>query len=387
MTISNMARMNFAYNQLTVNSTQGLKSLQKLSSGYRINSAADDAAGLAVSEGMRGQIGGLSQAYQNTMNGIALVQTAEGNLDTSSSILVRMKELAVQSSNATYTDEDRATINTEFQKLKSELDRVSSSTNYNGIRLLDGSLGGKQGTAGLKNMGVSDISVGGTKGVTGDAKFTIAKNDGGGFDITAQIGGEVVTNTIADLTATDTTFALKDGTQLKMDFSGSAANLKEGTIANVGVRSGLGFADTFRAMSADKSAKLVFQVGANGTADQQISLGVNDMSSFALGLSDVDILSRDNANDALKAIESAVSATVSQRSNLGATQNRLEHTLDNLSNTHLNLSQAESTIRDVDMAKEIMKFSQYNIMMQASQAMMAQGMNLTQQSMLGLLMR
>lgn len=384
MTVGRMAYMNFAYNSLSTNSLSAIKSLQKISSGYRINSAADDAAGLAVSERMRGQISGMGMAYNNAMQGISMVQTAEGNLDTTSDIIVRMKELAVQASNATYTDEQRTNLNKEFMSLKSEMDRIAGSTHYNGQKLLDGTLGGKKGTAGLRDLGVSGITVGGKKAASGDAKFTISKGEDG-LSITAQIGGETVTNNITDLSATSTVFTLKNGTEVQMDFSTSANALKEGTIAGVKMYSGMSYADTYSAVSADSNAKITFQVGANGTEDQRISMSTKDMSSFGLGLVDADISTEEGANAALKALEGATQKTISQRSSLGATQNRLEHTLNNLSNTKLNLTQAESSIRDTDIAKEIMNYTQKNIMTQAAHAMMAQGMNLSQQTMMGLL--
>ncbi|MDR2931586.1 MAG: flagellin, partial [Oscillospiraceae bacterium] len=162
MTITQMANMNFSYRNMYVNQMSATKSLRNLSSGYRINSAADDAAGLAVSEKMRGQITGLSKAYTNTQNAISLVQTAEGNLIESSDILTRMKEITVQASNGTYTDEQRQLLNKEMTALKSELNRISGSSNYNGINLLDGSLGGKQGEAGMLSLGVTGVSTAAT---------------------------------------------------------------------------------------------------------------------------------------------------------------------------------------------------------------------------------
>lgn len=278
MTIGAMANYSNAYRYLYVNRSQATQSLNKLSSGYRINSAADNAAGLAVSEKMRGQIGGLSKASQNAQNAVSLVQTAEGGLDSSSSILTRMKELAVQSANGTYTDADRAQINKEMTSLKSELDHISGSINYNGIKLLDGSLGG---------------------------------------------------------------------------------NASDG---------------------------ITFQVGANGSADQRIGVSIGNMSASALGLGDLDISTVEGANKALEAIDSAVDSVSGQRSVLGATQNRLEHTINNLDVSTENLTKSESRIRDVDMALEIMNYTQRNLMTQASQAMLAQGMNLSRQNMLSMLL-
>jgi len=384
MTINNMATLSNAYRYLYVNQSSAAKSVRNLSTGYKINSVADNAAGLAISEGMRGQIAGISRASQNAQSGVSLVQTAEGSLSSTAATLTRMQELAVQAANGTYSDEDRALLNREFNALKGSLDQTAQSANYNGIKLLDGSLGGKTGASGLAEVGVSGISAGGAGDLTGTAKFNITQGDGV-FSITAQIGDQMVTNTI-NAGDTSTTFALDGGNTVTLDFA-SATSLREGVINNVAIGSGATGADVSKAVTGGANASLQFQIGANGSADQRIGLHINDMSSVGLGLGDADISTLEGANSALESISSAINQVSGQRGSLGATQNRLESTLNSLGVTHENLVASESSIRDLDYAREIMNFTQRNIQAQATQAMLAQGMNLSRQNLLSMMLR
>ncbi len=248
--------------QLGTNNSATGKNIEKLSSGFRINRAGDDAAGLAISEKMRGQIRGLEQAQQNANDGISLIQTAEGGLNETHAILQRMRELAVQSANGTYQDSvDRENLQKEVSALSSEIDRIASATHFNKIQLLDGSM--------------------------------------------------------------------------------ATTNLK-------------------------------FQIGANGNTDQTVTLSVADMSSSGLGLKDITVAGQDSANAAIATIDKAINDVSGTRADLGALQNRLEHTVNNLGVTSENLTAAESRIRDVDMAKEMMQYTKNNILTQAAQAMLAQ---------------
>lgn len=383
MTIGNLASLNMAYRSLSVNRTYGANSARNLASGYKINSAADNAAGLAISEKMRGQLGGLTKATENASQAVNMVQTADGALSGSASILTRMRELAVQASNGTYSDSDRSMIDHEMQALKGQLDNIASSTHYNGTKLLDGSLGGKTGLAGVQSMGISGVRAGAGNTLSGDATFRISVENGV-TSISAQIGGETVTNQLA-AGDTSTTFQF-GGNSLQLDF-GSVSGLKEGVISGVGLRSGSAGADYSKAVSAGKGAGLTFQVGANGNADQRLSLQVGDMSTVGLNLSDLNVRDVGSANSAIAEIDKAINAVSTERSNLGATQNRLEHTIKNLGVSSQNLYASESTIRDTDMAWNMMNYTQKNIMQQASLAMMAQSMNLSRSYALGLLMR
>ncbi|CAM4001912.1 flagellin [Alkalicoccus chagannorensis] len=266
---TNVSAMN-THRQMGENQNAMQSSMEKLSSGQRINRAGDDAAGLAISEKMRAQINGLDQASRNAQDGISMIQTAEGALDETHDILQRMRELSVQAANDTNEDIDRDAIQEELNELSEEIDRIADTTEFNEQSLLNGDLA---------------------------------------------------------------------------DDGGDAAN---------------------------------FQVGANGNNDNEvISLNIDDMSADALGVvtgdgENVDVSDHDSARDAIESINDAINTVSTQRSELGATQNRLEHTISNLDNASENLSAAESRIRDVDMAEEMMEQTRSNVLSQASQSMLAQ---------------
>ena len=286
MRINNNIMALNAHRQLGMNQTGASKSMEKLSSGFRINRAGDDAAGLAISEKMRGQIRGLNQASRNAQDGISLIQTAEGALNETHSILQRMRELAVQASNDTNTIDDRKEIQKEMNELIDEIDRIANDTQFNTRELLDGSLDSTQ-----------------------------------------------------------------DGLEL--------------------------------------------HIGAN--ADQAITLNIESMKSEDIGdtatvasLKDAalagttGVQTQEAADEAITVIDEAISAVSAERSKLGAYQNRLEHTIANLGTSAENLQAAESRIRDLDMAEEIMAFTKNNILQQAATAMLAQA-NMAPQSVLQLL--
>jgi flagellin len=254
---TNISAIN-AWRALETNNTNTQKALQKLSSGYRINSAADDAAGLAISEKMKAQIAGLNQAQRNAQDGISLLQTAEGALNETTSILQRMRELTVQASNDTNTNTDRANIQKEIDQLKSEIDRIASTTQFNTKNLLDG------------------------------------------------------------------------------------------------------------------TASVTLQIGAN--ASQNIAFTIGKMDSSTLGVNSLDVststLTSDKISAWLSTIDNAINTVSGQRADLGALQNRLEHTINNLGTASENLTAANSRIRDVDMAQEMMEFTKDNILNQAATAML-----------------
>lgn len=256
----NISALN-TYRQLSINNSMAAKSLEKLSSGLRINRAGDDAAGLAISEKMRAQIRGLEMASKNAQDAISLIQTAEGALSETHSILQRMRELAVQSASDTNDDTDRGELQKEVTQLIEEINRIANDTEFNTKKLLDGSLSG----------------------------------------------------------------------------------------------SGKG---------------LIFHIGAN--AGQNITLTIKSMTASGLGVSGLSISEQSGADDAITTIQNAIDAVSSERAKLGAFQNRLEHTINNLGTAAENLTAAESRIRDVDMAKEMMEFTKMSILQQAATAMLAQ---------------
>jgi len=523
-----------ANNKMNINVSGTKKATEKLSSGYQINRAGDNAAGLAISEKMRSQIRGLSQATKNANDGISLIQTAEGGLNETHSILQRMRELSVQSANGTYQDDtDREAIQLEVDALKSEIDRIASSTEYNGMKLLDGSLGGSQGTteygakygavstadtdligatitsniAGVKittayaasgkggenalwsadgktltmnlvsgetytqkdidnlianatqskdagqttapaevsvklangvmtasKAGSTDATTAGLRAtgsdtakiikLVGDAKsgahgssdqitFT-ANSYGKAYDTgmaskitistdvaagkenvevtapakaadagagTAAKAAEIKLHLSTGKTYTekdienilkeagyDYSVKLEDTTNTDGDADGKIYFNVKGD-AEVAITDGAGVG---KASVPNNGKGLTFQIGANGVEDQRVTLNVNDMSSSAIGVANADVSTQDAANAAIDMIDAAVKTVSMQRAGLGALQNRLEYTVNNLTTTNENLTAAESQIRDTDMATEMINYTKNNILQQASQAMLAQ---------------
>ena len=521
----NMSAIN-ANNKMNVNVAGLKKSTEKLSSGYQINRAGDNAAGLAISEKMRSQIRGLSQATKNANDGISLIQTAEGGLNETHSILQRMRELAVQSANGTYTQEDRDAIQLEADALKSEIDRISTSTEFNTQQLLDGSLSGGGNTstygalygmnetgaafggglitttstvkgmqvnitvgasgdggenavwdiAGLKvnvNLvagksytdaeindliknatvpkdggmtapygsitfkseygviqgaaGTTTATVAGTRGTKAvDASTLVADATNGGvgssdtITFTANSYGDskmsasqfakiaISTDVAAGKESVEITTAAvigKSGAEIKLhlatgveysekdiqnilkeagfDYEVSLTDAKapdastngtikfnvKGDIAAATMTEGAGVGKEFTDSNGEG---LTFQIGANGVEDQRVTLNIDDMGADSLGVANVDVSGRDSANKAIDTIDAAISKVSMQRAGLGALQNRLEYTVNNLTTTNENLTNAESTIRDTDMATEMISYTKFNILQQASQAMLAQ---------------
>ena len=349
----NIMAMN-AYRNYANNTSALSKNLEKLSSGYKINRAGDDAAGLAISEKMRAQITGLDKAQDNAKDGISLVQTAEGALTEVHDMLNRMYELAEQSANGTFEDgTDRTQLQKEVDQLKSEIDRIADSANFNGIKLLDGSM--KTGTT--VNIAADTISgkVNGT-----DIQLTIA---GGkvNFGTTYQAGDNVTINGV-----TYTYASQAKGTDGKTfgDFDALKAAAKKNGVTIGGTNSSATFA---------KAGKdLTLQIGDTSEKFNQLQVSINDCHVAALGLTDMKISDQDSAAKALNSIKSAINYVSDVRGTLGATQNRLDHTINNLSVMQENIQDAESTIRDTDVADEMMAYTKNNILIQSAQAMLAQ---------------
>ena len=533
----NMTAMN-TNRQLGISTNALSKSTEKLSSGYRINRAADDAAGLAISEKMRSQIRGLNQASTNAQDGISMIQTAEGALQESHSILQRMRELTIQAANGTETDEDRGNIQDEISQLQDELDRIAETTEFNTMKLLDGSLGGGSGASaagpkfgeystsmqayitsdvkGVKVQANGNATVGGESAVWDKAGTTLTLNLAAGTSYTQSEIDALIKNAKqedSDATATpaNVTVSLKGGALV----GGTIAATANGTVAGQKAESAatkltgavLGgdatnvptikitankYGDdnevtiniSFKANEGDEECKVTtapqysaasgvvtagtyelklstgveysekdierllaeagfsatvdietqdpdtpdsFMVASKATADiavglkngaglgdadaflgekgydaaaggsgvelqvganygQTIEFGIGDMSSSALGVSgsSVNVATQTGAQNSIEKIDSAIASVSKQRSLLGAVQNRLEHTISNLDNTAENLQAAESGIRDVDMAAEMVQFSKNNILQQAAQSMLAQA-NQANQGVLSLL--
>lgn len=496
----NISALN-TFRQMGVNNTGTAKSLEKLSSGYRINRAGDDAAGLAISEKMRAQTRGLNRASSNAQDGISLIQAAEGALQETHSILQRMRELGIQAANDVNELEDRNSIQDELNRLKTEVDRIAHTTEFNKKTVLDGSLSKDEystkllaGTAVLAGVHMNkSFALTKTEGEElVDDVYTVAIAEGNegkytsdtyAFDLTGAVAGDVfsinVTAENADAlpggqnltevnvftytatgsadvdnaafinglkealgkimndydvstTGNTVTFMAKGiGEEYaNVELAMTATYFGDGTAADEGTKvtevagqnatititgnvtgvsadittaradgfyvngkfsdagedgqSGLVFevADLTKMGSAivqvTKGKDLTLQVGANTTRDQTIDVNVKSISASSLGIDNLRVDTQISSVAAVAAIEQAIQTVSEQRSALGAVQNRLEHTVANLDTVSENLQDAESRIRDVDMAKEMMNFTKFNILQQASQAMMAQANSMPQ---------
>lgn len=389
----NIASMN-TNRQLGVNRTNTQRSLEKLSSGLRINKAGDDAAGLAISEKMRGQIRGLDQASRNSQDSISLIQTAEGALNESHSILQRMRELAVQSSNDTNTDGDRKELQAEVKQLISELDRIGNTTEFNTKKLLDGSAVGVReavdGSLSVNNNSKFEFAATAltaaqdkaavSSGYNGAITIVRVSGDAGTFNaadfkIISKSGGEFTSGTYATLAAGSITLANTVITGGTYAISGSVDDMASGESIT------LVFGDA-KSASNDLDNSIMAQIGAN--SGQTMFIAIDDMRSEAIGVDKIDISTKWGGANAIETINNAITQVSSQRSSLGSIQNRLEHTINNLDTASENLQASESRIRDVDMAKEMTEYTKNNILTQAAQAMLAQA-NQQPQSVLQLL--
>ncbi|MCW3488761.1 flagellin N-terminal helical domain-containing protein [Dethiobacter alkaliphilus] len=376
---TNVSAMN-AHRQLGINTNNGARSMERLSSGLRINRAGDDAAGLAISEKMRGQIRGLNQATRNAQDGISVIQTAEGALTETHAILQRVRELAVQAANDTNTDVDRAEIQKEVDQLLLEVDRIANTTEFNQKKLLNGELMStsevEESVAFDNHAAVFSNIVIATDGTSEDATYNVkitgvASRDGDGNPATYTVEWSDHTGT----PGTDTV-AVAGGDITIGAFTLSIGSLE---IGNVGDEATFSARQT---ATEDPSAALSFQIGANSS--QTINVGVSQMDSEALFVKGLNVETAQSAGAAISAVNMAIEDVSAERSKLGAVQNRLEHTIANLGVASENLSAAESRIRDVDMASEMMEFTKSNILNQAATAMLAQA-NMAPQSVLQLL--
>ena len=448
----NMQAMN-ANRMLNITTSTQAKSTEKLSSGYKINRAADDAAGLSISEKMRKQIKGLDRASTNAEDGVSAVQTAEGALTEVHSMLQRMNELAVQASNGTNSESDRDSIQNEISQLTTEIDRVSETTKFNETYLLKGSKGEKTKTLSAKDAGVAGTLVDGA----GTATLTVALKTGSSVTIAGQTytiksgtaatsndslsqvqanvsaAGQGANSTVSingtsySYNTTDKTWSAGTGTTyssaelsakvsagdkvkinggdeiVALDYNDAnnitmddakekikqaltQANSVGDTKGQAAVNAGNGVKNnttktkdfTFTITKGQTTVKndLAFDLHVGADADMTNKIGVNiaTMDSKGLGIGGINVKDDSGmaATYAVDAIADAISTVSAQRSALGAVQNRLEHTINNLDNVVENTTSAESRIRDTDMAEEMVNYSKNNILAQAGQSMLAQ---------------
>ena len=485
----NLTAMN-SNRMLGVTTSQQAKSTEKLSSGYKINRAADDAAGLAISEKMRKQIRGLTQASANAQDGISTVQTAEGALTEVHDMLQRMNELAVKSANGTNSESDRTAIQSEIDQLTTEIDRVAETTKFNETYLLKGDSSAAKGTSysynvfktagiasatfttditsgiglsfatetaskdnqddinelmkALRDSGVSvtakseynaankaattkySLQLNGEAGETYDVSagtaansFVISTKSGvklgtltaGGFTGTATDAGDLAQTvnlnassvTAAKATTHKAAYYDKDGNRIaenelddyfsttytgKTTATGTTAARADAKQVYDAVGNKTVLYKDEVATARDKVGTLTvgLHVGADATGNNQITMNIESMSAKGLGINGLKMDGTDDGNalDAIEKIKAAISKVSAQRSDLGAVQNRLEHTINNLDNVVENTTSAESAIRDTDMASEMVKYSNNNILSQAGTSMLAQA-NQSNQSVLSLL--
>ena len=395
----NIAALN-SYRNLTGNNNAVSKNLEKLSSGYRINRAGDDAAGLAISEKMRAQITGLNTAQKNAQDGVSLVQTAEGALTEVHSMLNRMVELADQSANGTYDNAvDRANLQKEITSLKSEIDRIADSTNFNGIDLLNGDLSTSTRANVTSAIDVAQKKAGidltftfaeqWKKDSTTNTKLSVTFQHEAVASPTASVSKDGVITIKVDASknysADDIKNALSNA-QLATEIKDDAKTQIESLLSTVsvtgagvtGVAGSTQFTNAGSTVSGPTGKALTLQIGDTSADFNQMKVSVGDMHTKALGIDGIDISNQAGAKAAVDKIKAAINSVSSTRGDLGAIQNRLEHTINNLSVTAENMTAAESRIRDVDMANEMMAYTKNNILVQSSQAMLAQANQIPQ---------
>ena len=372
----NLTAMN-ANRQLGITTGAQAKSSEKLSSGYRINRAGDDAAGLKISEKMRSQIRGLDKASSNAEDGVSLIQTAEGALNEAHSILQRMNELAVQGANDTNQDIDREAINEELKALTTEIDRIAETTQFNKQNLLDGSFKDKNLQVGANTNQKISVTI------TAMNASAIGLNKEVSVEDTAtkyRYGNTLYADKDAALGAYSTAM---DNTKVKgkkMDGAASVDLAKavaciEQTKANSIIKWGDSFYLGGDATTAYSTSVAARQHYVDSTKEANVSV-ISEKTQAKVTAPTVSTYAKANAT--LSKVQMAINTVSSQRSALGALQNRLEHTIANLDNVSENTSSAESRIRDTDMANEMVEYSKNNILAQAGQSMLAQANQSTQ---------
>ncbi|WP_403021908.1 flagellin [Salinibacterium sp. GXW1014] len=382
---TNVAALN-AYRNLSNTQNDLSKSLEKLSSGLRINRAADDAAGLAISEGLRSQVGGLKVAARNAQDGISVIQTAEGALTEAHSILQRMRDLAVQAGNDSNNAESRKAIETEVTALVSELDRIGKGTNFNGINLLDGSessLKFQVGADGDANSRISvDLSGANVESIANELSTGALAVGGTRFDIAdaSAVTGTLTFSATKGGEVTEVTTGALAGGYTSVEAVASALRNDAAFSANfsVTVEKDANGAGTGIIVKANNGGDLV--AADNATVGTGLAAG----AQVATGMVGLQFGTADEAQASINAIDEKITAISTARSNLGAQQNRFESAINSLNVSSENLAAAESRIRDTDMASEMVNYTRANILSQAGTAMLAQA-NQSNQGVLQLL--
>ncbi|MFJ7649026.1 flagellin [Lysinibacillus sp. NPDC097279] len=358
----NISALN-THRNLGFNNAQASKNLEKLSSGYKINRAGDDAAGLAISEKMRGQIRGLDMATKNAQDSISLIQTAEGALNETHAILQRMRELSVQSSNDTNVNADRDALQKEVEQLREEITRISTDTEFNTQKLLNSDFKDKVFHIGANEGQSIKLSIADTSSKALGLEEG-AQNVTGGAGKTVTAGGDTYTWYAKDAQIKASAAAISAATAGQAGWYDSVGNKYTAGAAPAGAKE-YKTGDAIPAFKEIKATEDGF-FATDGTLKKAAASGQE------VTVGGLDISSQASADKAITTLDAAIKTVSNTRSNLGAVQNRLEHTINNLGATSENLTAAESRIRDTDMAAEMMSFTKNNILMQAAQSMLAQ---------------
>ncbi len=369
MRIANNILAMTAYRNYTQNMAMVGKAMERLSSGYRINSAADDPAGLAISENMRAQIRGLNRAAQNVLDAKSMMQTAEGDIDSICSILQRMNELSVQAATGTLSDFDRLQASKEFEQLKREINDIAGASAFNGMNLLDNGSMASSDTVGIHVAYEERKNADGTMKQVSVLEFNPFK---------LVDGDEIrVKLTAADGTETDHFYTYRKGDTM--------ADLTNGLNLPDSQRSGFqitadGKAEVFfkPSDSRPKPGDLVYKIQTGALEGQRTEIRIPILNTNSLGLDGVSIDTQEAASKAITAVKKAQEKAVDARTTLGAMQNRFDHKYNNLKNQALNLAEAESRIRDADIAEEMMNLVQAQMRVQLSAWVIAQSNTMAQ---------
>ena len=375
----NLTAMN-ANRMLGVTTGQQAKSSEKLSSGYRINRAADDAAGLSISEKMRKQINGLDRASTNAEDGVSAVQTAEGALTEVHAMLQRMNELAVQAANGTNSLDDREAIQAEIEQLTTEIDRVAETTKFNETYLLKGDVEGNTATVTLAAADAGIVGSMNEDRIGGTSTFTVTLPAAGEKVVIGGVEYEVLANGSANIES-ENKYVAASLYEMITDELYEANKIGDTTNSATVTHAGNGeFTITHAKTEPEKPLTFSLHVGADADMSNKIIVDITSMTAEGLGIKGLSVSDETGkaATYAIDRIATAIAAVSEQRSALGAVQNRLEHTIANLDNVVENTTAAESRIRDTDMAEEMVEYSKNNILMQAGQSVLAQANQSTQ---------